>query len=218
VLHYPEDFGPGKRETTLQGAAFFHVTHDASHPFTVAVKNARIEVLGTSFAIREEDASVSVAVNEGVVKMITRSDEGVVVKGNERAVLTTDGHIQQSQYSDPALAAWRQHSNADLAREKSNPELYLSTHFTWRKNAINQSVIEGTISNAAAVTSYKNIVLKVTYQKPNGRTTTTHIRIPELVRAGENFNYQKRLLDIFTDTKSLRVEIEKAEAQTNIPH
>jgi transmembrane sensor len=219
VLKYPENYAANKREATLQGEGFFQVKHDEQHPFVVTVRNAAIQVLGTSFNIREDSAAVTLTVAEGTVRMTNNEsvDNSAVVKDNERAVMKTDGRIEQSKNTDPQFEAWRR-SKASLEKEKSHPKNFLSTHFKWRKNQINQSVIEGTLKNTASSVDYKNIILRVTYKKPNGKMHTVHIKIPETVHAGETVNYQKRLFDILTDTKNLEVEIEKADTQTSVHH
>lgn len=67
---FPRSFeGADAREVTLDGEAYFEVTHDDRHPFTVHANRGTITVLGTSFAIRswKKDENVVVAVKEGRV-------------------------------------------------------------------------------------------------------------------------------------------------------
>ncbi|MET0392818.1 MAG: DUF4339 domain-containing protein [Chitinophagaceae bacterium] len=47
--------------------------------------------------------------------------------------------------------------------EMQNPEKYISTDITWRKNLVGETVIEGTLTNKASVAAFKDPVLRVTW-------------------------------------------------------
>jgi ferric-dicitrate binding protein FerR (iron transport regulator) len=59
------------RDVTLDGEAYFEVTHDAARPFRVRARHAVAEDLGTRFVVRAyaEAPSVEVVVAEGVVAL-----------------------------------------------------------------------------------------------------------------------------------------------------
>ena len=50
-----------------------------------------------------------------------------------------------------------------LEKEKSTPTIFLEVTGTYRKNLIDQLVLEGTISNNATLATYKDVVLNITY-------------------------------------------------------
>lgn len=50
-LGYPENFEGTERNVTLDGEAFFEVTHDARHPFVIKSGQVSTTVLGTSFNV-----------------------------------------------------------------------------------------------------------------------------------------------------------------------
>ena len=59
-----------KREVFLdRGEAYFDVAHDSSRPFVVHAGGQKIVVLGTKFAVRVDDAKVTVSVVEGRVRL-----------------------------------------------------------------------------------------------------------------------------------------------------
>jgi transmembrane sensor len=59
---------PGWRYVVLErGEAIFDIAKDASRPFIVAARDERVRALGTSFAVRYDDANVSVTLLEGKV-------------------------------------------------------------------------------------------------------------------------------------------------------
>lgn len=51
TLTYPTKFGPEERQVTLEGEAYFSVSHQANAPFTVLTGGQEINVLGTEFNI-----------------------------------------------------------------------------------------------------------------------------------------------------------------------
>ncbi|MBJ7883012.1 FecR family protein [Gelidibacter salicanalis] len=71
-LRYPLKFLKGqKREVFIQGEAYFEVTEDKEHPFTVKADAVAIEVLGTKFGVStyKEDASIETVLVEGKISM-----------------------------------------------------------------------------------------------------------------------------------------------------
>ncbi len=68
-----EGSGSAEREVTLDGAAFFKVTHDDARPFVVRTVKAEIRDLGTAFSVNTDaSGNVSVAVTHGSVALRER--------------------------------------------------------------------------------------------------------------------------------------------------
>jgi transmembrane sensor len=212
-LSYTDDFGKQQRQVTLKGEGYFNVRHDKEKPFTVITEYANLRVLGTSFNIREDSSHVVLTVAEGSAKLFSNTivANEVIVKAKERGVCSREGKIRKSKNSDLKFASWRLKNNPVFEREKLTPTAFLHTSYKWRKNAINQSVVEGTIDNSAMLASYKNMVLKITYTKFNGKLTTVRVTVNETVKPGETIHFHKRLLDIFSDTRSLNVQVLSVE-------
>jgi hypothetical protein len=66
------------------------------------------------------------------------------------------------------------------------------------------------LKNNAGLAAYTKIVLEVTYTKPGGKRVTVEVVVNEAVFPGKRLAYQKRLLDILTDTKSITVKVKSA--------
>jgi hypothetical protein len=210
-ITYPAKFQT--REIALEGEAFFSVKKDTTD-FTVSTRNTNVRVLGTKFNIKEQEDSTILTVAEGTVHFSAgkqEARESAVVKAKQKAVFKRQ-KIQHSQNNDPAFASWREQNNPIFEKEKTNPGLFLTNNYTWRKNKINQSVIEGHLKNGASLAAYAKIVLEVTYTKPNGKQVTVEVTVSETVYPGKSLAYQKRLLDIFTETKSIIVKVKSANA------
>ncbi len=108
-------FGGGHRSVTLQGEAWFKVSHDASKPFAIRVGTATVEDIGTAFLVRESPSrAVSVRVAEGAVRLTTRAaahDSTVTLRAGDGAVATAVGITVAAGVVSPtesmALAAGR---------------------------------------------------------------------------------------------------------------
>ncbi|UII31605.1 FecR domain-containing protein [Fulvivirga ulvae] len=212
-LSYPEDFGEENRRVTLIGEGYFEVQPDSLKPFIVKASLAYARVLGTSFNIKEDSVGVVLTVAEGKVSVSSvksKNKQKVVVIAGEKAVVTLSEGPVKSQNSEVAYATWREHNNKAYEHEKDNPKAYLTNRFSWEKNKINISVIEGQLVNRADIAIYTDVVLNATYTKPNGKTSTASFIITDRIQPGETVNYKKRLFDIFTDTQKIVVEVESA--------
>jgi len=71
------------RQLQLTGEAWFNVTFDPLKPFIVSVGDLRIEVLGTSFNVRELTSVIEVAVTSGAVR-VSSSDTAVTVRAGQQ--------------------------------------------------------------------------------------------------------------------------------------
>ncbi|SHG78643.1 FecR family protein [Chryseolinea serpens] len=211
-LTYPRKFDVRKVE--LQGEAFFSVRKNTSD-FTISTTNTLTKVLGTSFNVKEQgDSLVTLTVAKGTVKFSTKhseSDESMFVKANQMAVFEPQSKLQKKQNNDPSFAEWREQNNPAFLGEKSKPALFLSNAYTWRKNRINQSVIDGTLTNKASLAAYKNVVFEVNYIKHDGTAVTVNITITDTIYPGNRLSYRRRLLDIFSETQSVVVTLKSAE-------
>ena len=54
ISYSTTDFARGTRAVDFQGAAYFYVTSDASHPFTITTDKEQVRVLGTEFYLVSE--------------------------------------------------------------------------------------------------------------------------------------------------------------------
>jgi len=85
----PNVFKSDKREVFLEGEAFFDVAKNPNKPFLIKTKGAVVEVLGTSFAVRNYpgDNVIQTVVREGTVSF--SSDD----KSKKNSVILTAGNL-----------------------------------------------------------------------------------------------------------------------------
>jgi transmembrane sensor len=84
------DFGAATREVTLDGAAFFDVTHDEARPFTVHTTSADVRDIGTAFSVKTtSEGDVAVDVTHGIVALQARAgtEAPVELRAGDRGVL-----------------------------------------------------------------------------------------------------------------------------------
>ncbi len=112
VLRYPRDFRKGSRGVSLEGEAYFEVTHDERRPFVVRAGDLVAKDLGTQFTVRSypEDPGARVVVREGRVSIraaagATARSERVVVPG-QLGRLGRSGEPMVEQADTAAYFAW----------------------------------------------------------------------------------------------------------------
>lgn len=80
-LNYPSHFEENIREVFLSGNALFEISGNKERPFLIDTKEVRVEVLGTSFYIKDDtNTTFELAVKHGKVKVIHKE------KGSEKIV------------------------------------------------------------------------------------------------------------------------------------
>jgi len=89
-LYYPSRFAGDIRDVRLQGEAFFSVTPDVHKPFTIAVNDLVVTVVGTSFTIQSTTAKTGIFVKTGVIRVVRRGQYLELLSGEELTVFQSD--------------------------------------------------------------------------------------------------------------------------------
>lgn len=108
------EFTADSRCVSITGEAYLEVTKDPSRPFTVKMPEMDIEVLGTSFDVRDYSFSPSkeVVLSEGSVKVSGRHfDKPMIMKPDQRLVFDSNsGKVSLSQARARNYCSWHQQS------------------------------------------------------------------------------------------------------------
>lgn len=102
----PKVFKSNKREVFLEGEAFFEVAKNPNKPFLIRTKGAIVEVLGTSFAVRNYpgDNIIQTVVSEGTVSFSSDNksiNNGVILTAGNLGRLNLDNNeIKTEHVSD----------------------------------------------------------------------------------------------------------------------
>jgi len=142
------NFSAGRRDVTLwHGQAFFSVAKDAQRPFYVTTDSATIRVVGTRFDVRRDRDRVKVSVEEGIVDVVHRAENGAGYARDEQSVAEPvrllagqQVRMDETLVSDvvnvdvSALASWREgklvYHNARLSEVVADVNRYRHGHIT----------------------------------------------------------------------------------------
>jgi hypothetical protein len=96
-LHYPSRFAGNIRDVRLQGEAFFSVIPDVHKPFTIAVNDLVVTVVGTSFTIRSTIVKTEIFVKTGVVRLMRRGQHLELLPGEGLTVFQSDSLLTKDK-------------------------------------------------------------------------------------------------------------------------
>lgn len=110
-LTYPVQFNGNQRTVALSGEAYFEVSHNASKPFQVKVRDQTVEVLGTHFNINayEDETSIKTTLLEGKV-IVRRGQAQLALKPGEQVICVNQPNqpLQHILHPDmEAVMAWK---------------------------------------------------------------------------------------------------------------
>jgi ferric-dicitrate binding protein FerR (iron transport regulator) len=106
-LAYPEVFDETLRSVKLEGEAFFEVAKDG-RPFIVSVGDNDINVLGTSFNVKENGSGIAVALVEGKVRVNDKQGNQVLLDPNEMLVIQEGGKFYKSGFDPMEVTGWKE--------------------------------------------------------------------------------------------------------------
>jgi transmembrane sensor len=109
TLSYNKSFNTS-RDLQLDGEAFFQVTHDPSHPFTIDAGGVKTIVLGTSFNIKayRSDKNTKVSVITGKVKVASGSRQLAVLNPSQELRFDRTNGTSNVSISDTSnVIAWQ---------------------------------------------------------------------------------------------------------------
>lgn len=106
-LSYPEAFDSRQRLVTLQGEAYFKVTHNDSQPFRVKVNGLVVTDVGTEFNIRGyEKHDTHVTLVEGCVNVRAKGHEKALKPGEDATA--SGNEIRVSTVDTEDFTSWRE--------------------------------------------------------------------------------------------------------------
>lgn len=79
-------------------------------------------------------------------------------------------------------------------KEKANPSAYVKTKLNWRKNLVGETVLEGTLTNTATLSNFKDPVILVTWlSKTNTVLATSRYPLYEYLGAKKTISYKLKV-------------------------
>jgi len=119
-IRFPSSFTGTDRQVAITGEAYLEVAHNKKMPFIVAVNDAKIKVLGTSFDVMAypDESATEVTLLEGSVNF-TKDEAQAFLKPGEQSRLSKTGNIRIFKDVDiDKILAWKNgffyFDNADI--------------------------------------------------------------------------------------------------------
>jgi ferric-dicitrate binding protein FerR (iron transport regulator) len=85
-LSYAKKFKGNTRPVTLKGEAFFYVSPDKTKPFIIKINDVTVQVVGTSFNVKNKNGKTTVDVETGIVKVSKNKDQ-VELRHGEKVII-----------------------------------------------------------------------------------------------------------------------------------
>jgi ferric-dicitrate binding protein FerR (iron transport regulator) len=108
-LRFPTSFSGNSREVELRGEAYFEVASNKKMPFSVAINQTSVQVLGTHFNVNgyDDEGSIRTTLLEGAVKFRYGSGEKLIRPGEE-VIYSMQAHSAAVQQADTTqVMAWK---------------------------------------------------------------------------------------------------------------
>jgi transmembrane sensor len=107
-IRYPVTFKGKERNVSITGEAYFEVAKNATMPFTVTVKEATVQVLGTHFNIMayDDEGSMNTTLLEGSVKVSKGAQHKILAPGQQAKIAQT-GAIKIKEADIEEVMAWK---------------------------------------------------------------------------------------------------------------
>lgn len=111
LVSYPEMFAD-KREIHFQGEGFFDITPDPNNPFLIHSENTLVEVIGTSFNIRNysDESTMVVSVVSGKVAFSSIQNglqEKIFLLKGEQGIYNKETNLIYKSAAKPNQIAWK---------------------------------------------------------------------------------------------------------------
>ncbi|RFS19030.1 DUF4974 domain-containing protein [Chitinophaga silvatica] len=176
-----KNWGDGKREIWLKGEALFEVTtiHPIASPFTVFAGDVKVEVLGTTFNIKERREEVAVFLKEGKVRVSTfNGDKSVVLQPGEYLKFTKEKTlVPQGKAKAENMLSWTDHKLQ--LHETSVRDILTALQDTYGYNIILEdgSLADRKINGTLSINHLNNVlfelstILNVKIEKSNDTLT-----------------------------------------------
>jgi ferric-dicitrate binding protein FerR (iron transport regulator) len=106
---YPVAFTGNERKVTIEGEAYFEVTHDALKPFIVSKGKAAVKVLGTRFNMNayDDEADIRITLLQGLVQ-VTNYQYAAAVKPGEQAIVKADNIDVKGSVDLEQVMSWKE--------------------------------------------------------------------------------------------------------------
>jgi len=149
---YPKYFNSKIRNIEMEGEAYFKVKPDPTKPFIIKSGNARIEVLGTSFNVRNEsDGTTIVSVNSGKVSLKNQKTQKVVYLTKGEKGIIKKNQVSESTNQELNYQSWKTgvliFKNTPMSKVFTDIETYYGVKITNRSTKLDTLTYTNSFTN-----------------------------------------------------------------------
>ncbi len=177
---YPKYFNSKVRNVEMEGEAYFQVKPDPTKPFIIKSGNAIIEVLGTSFNVKNEmDGTTIVSVNSGKVSLKNQKTQEIVYLTKGEKGIIQKRKVSESKNEELNFNSWKTNvltfKDTPIAKVFSDLENYYGVKITNRSAKLDTLTYTNSFSNAPInkVIDELELVLKVHITKKGNHLSIT---------------------------------------------
>ena len=175
VIKYCPD--KNERKVTLEGEAYFEVSHSPDYPFVVEAGDTKIKVLGTKFNVSHYPGAKIIEaslISGKIVMSLDKSDRVVDIRPGEKvtydvesqALYKTEAIVQNDILWKQGVLVFENESFNDLIMKL---ERYYAVTFVYKKAAFENIHYTGTINNLNInrVLEFINLTIPIDYEIDN---------------------------------------------------
>lgn len=151
-LSYDEGFGSSNRDVVLSGEAFFEVEKNTDLPFKIQAGEALVQVLGTSFNVRNlpDEPSVVTTVFTGLVGFGDMESREIIelAPGNQGTYSRASGEIRTEKVDDSNILSWK--TDMLIFRDENLKQVFatLERHFAVKIEVTNTDILNCTLTSS----------------------------------------------------------------------
>lgn len=110
-LTYPPTFAKESREVIFQGNAMFHIEGNPQRPFRIKVEDTELEVLGTTFYIKNIGTELlETGVRNGKVKInLSGNNQPIYINGGEKVTVYPNNRIERTNTAKEDFDGYTRH-------------------------------------------------------------------------------------------------------------
>lgn len=166
TLHYPERLKRRKREVSLSGEAFFQVTSLKNSPFLVHIGKSSVQVLGTSFNIKEEDEKIIVSVLSGEVLFFEEGGKNralSIEKGKQAIYHKASGTFEKHAFGSENFLFWK--TSILTFRDEPLSQVFteLSIHFNTHIFIVDEAILQDRLTTSCEGQQLQEILNELSF-------------------------------------------------------
>ncbi|MEN8230067.1 MAG: FecR domain-containing protein [Bacteroidota bacterium] len=166
ILCYPEHMNRRRREVTLYGEAFFDIATLNNVPFYVYTGNSTVQVLGTSFNIKEEKEKITLNVISGEVLFFESGsrDHAIRLKPGQKAVYnTTTGRFEQDTFKSENFLFWKTATLTYSAEPLARVFRELEQHFNTPIEIVDRDILQDSVTTSCEGQQLQEILNELSF-------------------------------------------------------